>query len=114
MISNAHGGFLDELAVDAVHRIITDQSRITQAWIDEFNRALGLPLETLPEPLPGEPDEYRPALAGIVATLSSSIQKELDLGRFHSAQNTPRLNLLQKLLGTPVRAIARFIGKVTR
>ena len=73
-------GTLEEVAVDAVHRVITDQSRITQAWItgnieqglseeqyvelvgvavtvfsiDEFNRALGLPLEPLPEPLPGE------------------------------------------------------------
>jgi hypothetical protein len=82
-------GTLDALAVDAVHRIITDQDRITQAWItdniqqgmseeqyvellgvavtvfsiDEFNRALGLPLEPLPEPQPGEPEHYRPAQA---------------------------------------------------
>lgn len=80
---------LDECAVDAVHRIITDQTRITQAWvdglpqqgisteayvelagiavtvfsIDEFHRALGLSLETLPEPQAGAPDNYRPAQA---------------------------------------------------
>ena len=73
-------------AVDAVHRIVTDQTRITRAWIednaesglgieayvelagivvavlsiDEFNRSLGLPFEPLPQPMPGEPDEYRP------------------------------------------------------
>jgi hypothetical protein len=84
-----HSTALDPLAVDAVHRIITDQSRITQAWIeenakqglstekyvellgitvttfsiDEFNRALGLPLEPLPEPEAGEPDHYRPERA---------------------------------------------------
>ncbi|MDE0952424.1 MAG: alkylhydroperoxidase-related (seleno)protein [Halioglobus sp.] len=84
-----HSGSLSELAIDAVHRIITDQDRITQAWIDsnadgglseeqyvellgvtvtvfsidEFNRALGLPLEPLPQPLPGAPDQYRPARA---------------------------------------------------
>ena len=77
---------LPALAVDAVHRIVTDQTRITQSWIesnaesglsveayvelsgivvailsiDEFNRALGLPLESLPKPKIGEPDHYRP------------------------------------------------------
>ncbi|MFT4614494.1 MAG: alkylhydroperoxidase family enzyme [Bacteroidia bacterium] len=94
-----HSGVLPEAAVDAVHRVITDQSRITQNWvdentaqgfseeqfvellgitvtvfsIDEFNHALGLPLEPLPTPQPGEPDHYRPALAkpgtGYVAML---------------------------------------------
>lgn len=94
-----HSGVLGELAVDAVHRIITDQNRITQAWIDsnaeaglseeryvellgvavtvfsidEFYHALGLPLEPLPEPIEGEPDCYRPAQArrgtGFVAML---------------------------------------------
>jgi hypothetical protein len=94
-----HSGLLTEVAIDAVHRIITDQNRITQAWIDdnikqglseeqyielagvavtvfsidEFNRALGLPLEPLPEPVAGQPDHYRPAIAahgtGFVAML---------------------------------------------
>ncbi len=84
-----HAGVLDPLAVDAVHRIITDQTRITRRYvdgnqlegmskeqyvelagiavvtfsIDEFNRALGLPLEPLPEPEDGEPTHYRPAHA---------------------------------------------------
>ena len=79
-------GLLDPLAVDAVHRIVTDQVRITESYvednqakglskeqyvelagivvvtfsIDEFNRALGLPLESLPEPEDGEPTHYRP------------------------------------------------------
>jgi hypothetical protein len=82
-----HGGRLPERAVDAVHRIVTDQSRITSAYIednavnglskeayvelvgivvatfsvDEFNRALGIPVESLPEAQPGQPDQYRPA-----------------------------------------------------
>ncbi len=81
-----HGGVLNPLAVDAVHRIVTDQVRITQAFvednqaggltkeqyvelagivtvtfsIDEFNRALSLPLEPLPEAEDGEPTHYRP------------------------------------------------------
>jgi hypothetical protein len=83
------GDGLPEPAVDAVHRIISDQNRITQAWIDdnaarefseeqyvellgvtvtvfsidEFHRALALPLEPLPEPQPGAPDHYRPKAA---------------------------------------------------
>ena len=85
---NSHTG-LSETAVDAVHRIITDQTRITQHFvdqlaqasisneayvelagiavctfsIDEFHRALGLPMEPLPEAQPGQPDHYRPAQA---------------------------------------------------
>ena len=80
---------LDRTAVDAVHRIVTDQNRITRSWveslpdagistegyveltgivvcvfsIDEFHRALGLPLEDMPEPVSGEPSHYRPAQA---------------------------------------------------
>ena len=77
---------LPGVAIDAVHRITTDASRITKQWItksaasglseekyiellgivvaiisiDAFHRALGLPLETLPEPLAGEPSTYSP------------------------------------------------------
>ena len=84
--SSAEGTPLDATAIDAVHRIVTDQTRITKSWIDdnaanrlpqgkyveligvvvclfsidEFCRALGLPLEPLPSPLPGEPSRYVP------------------------------------------------------
>jgi len=77
---------LEPAAVDAVHRIITDQSRITQQYIDdnsnlglspeayveltsiavtvfsidEFHRGLGLPKEPLPLPVAGSPNHYRP------------------------------------------------------
>jgi hypothetical protein len=77
---------LPAIVVDAIHRIMTDQNRITRSWvesnvdsglgeeayveltgivvavisIDEFNRGLGLDFEPLPEPEPGEPDGYRP------------------------------------------------------
>lgn len=82
-----HGGGLPDRAVDAVHRIITDQSRITRSWIegndaeglskpayvelvgvavavlsiDEFHYALGVPLEPLPDPRPGGITRYVPA-----------------------------------------------------
>lgn len=94
-----HSHNLPAIAVDAVHRIVTDQGRITRDWvqhiqthglsephyvelaavvvtvfsIDEFNRGLGLPPEALPTPLPGEPDHYLPgntdSTTGFVAML---------------------------------------------
>ncbi len=82
-----HDGGLPPEAIDAVHRIITDQGRITRKWvednatagmskaayvelvgvvvcvfsIDEFSRALGSEVQPLPEPQSGEPDGYTPA-----------------------------------------------------
>jgi hypothetical protein len=79
-------GVLPEAAVDAVHRIVTDQSRLSEAYvadleaagisdghyvellgvlvavvsIDSFHRAMGLPPEPLPEPEPGDASQYRP------------------------------------------------------
>lgn len=75
--------------VELVHRVTTDPGRLTKAWfdgvreqgvseeeyveilgiivalfsIDEFCRGLDIPLNTLPEPQPGEPSRYRPASA---------------------------------------------------
>ena len=77
---------LPDVAVDAVHRIATDVSRLTKTWledsqksglsdgqyvellgivvavvsIDAFNRAMSLSLEALPDPVDGEPSGYRP------------------------------------------------------
>jgi alkylhydroperoxidase family enzyme len=82
-----HDGVLPEAVVEAIHRIITDPSRLSRTWyektlteglsdaqyvelvglvvavfsIDEFHRALGLPYEPLPEPIAGAPEPYRPA-----------------------------------------------------
>jgi hypothetical protein len=84
--SHSHSGRVPQRVVDAVHRIVTDQGRITRSWvddnaahglsheayvelvgvvvnvlsIDEFHRALGLPLEPLPAPRPGAVSRYRP------------------------------------------------------
>lgn len=80
-------GVLDPPLVDAVHRVTTDAARLSERWlrslfdsglsaeryvealgvmvdticIDRFNDALGIALEDLPEPLPGEPTRIRPA-----------------------------------------------------
>lgn len=115
-------GVLDGMAVDAVHRIVTDQSRITRRWIeeneaaglskaayvelvgitvavlsiDEFHRALGLPLEPLPVPEPGEPSRYQPAHLsediGFVPTIppEGAIGRESDLWPSGRAANVLR------------------------
>ena len=78
---------LTDVVVDVVHRLTTDPARLSRGWlegiqakgvtdeqyvelvgvvvaaisIDAFHRALGLPLEPLPAPGPGQPSGYRPA-----------------------------------------------------
>lgn len=79
-------GVLSYPAVDAIHRIRTDAGRLTERWfrglmdgglydveyveivsvvsivsaIDTFDRAMGLPQRSLPEPQPGGPTRHRP------------------------------------------------------
>ena len=109
-------------AVDAVHRVMTDQTRITGAWIednaenglskeayvelvgvvvavfsiDEFHRALGMPLEPLPQPESGAPSEYRPAVLsddmGFVPTVpeDGAVGEEADLWTSGFAPNVVR------------------------
>ena len=104
LITGTHTAVTDlpPVIVEAIHKVITDQARITKSYvtelqksglseaayvelvgitvtvfsIDEFHRAMGLPLETLPEPsetLP--PSMYSPPQAvhgtGFVAMLPS-------------------------------------------
>ncbi len=44
--------------------------------------------------------------------LSGSIQKELDLRRFHSSQNTPQPTLLKRLVNVPKGALMRRMVKI--
>lgn len=117
-----HSGNLPERVVDAVHRVITDQSRITQDFvdrnaahgltkeayvelvgvavavfsIDEFHRALGMPLEPLPVPQPGAPSGHRPQRlsddVGFVPTVpaNGAIGLEADLWPPHFSANVLR------------------------
>lgn len=117
-----HSGSLPDRATDAVHRIITDQGRITRAYvddnaanglskeayvelvgvvvavfsIDEFHRALGIPVEPLPSAQAGEPDHYKPAVLtedmGFVPTIPTdgAIGNEADLWQDGWAPNVLR------------------------
>jgi hypothetical protein len=81
------GGVLPAPAVEAVHKITTDPARLSRPWVeslfrdglddthyveivgvltcvlsvDDLHRGLGLPLEPLPEPRPGDPERRRPS-----------------------------------------------------
>lgn len=91
--SGAHDGdsILPAIAVDTVHRITTDASRLTADWyrsvleeglsdgqyveivgtlvsvvsIDSFCDALGIPRHPLPDPIAGSPSGYRPTSAAL-------------------------------------------------
>jgi len=81
-----HDGLLPDDVVDVVHRVASDPGRLKKSWyedllesgltdaqyveivsiiavvvaVDELHHALGLELEPLPDPVPGEPSQYRP------------------------------------------------------
>lgn len=114
---------LPSAAIDAVHRIVTDQTRITAQYIDdselskpayvelagivvavlsidEFHRALGLPLEPLPTPGVGKPDGYFPpqALEGTgfvpMIPVNGATGKESDLWGDRTANVVRALSLV--------------------
>lgn len=84
--THASLGELPDVVVDVIHRVRTDAGRLTERWLqtcladgltdaeyveivglvatitalDTFDRALGVPRQALPEPLPGEPSRRRP------------------------------------------------------
>jgi hypothetical protein len=83
-------GALPDAAVDVIHRVVTDPARLSRPWfektlagglsdaqyveiigvvvtvvsIDSFCRGLGVPVQPLPHPEPGDPSRRRPAGAG--------------------------------------------------
>jgi hypothetical protein len=84
-------GALPELVVEVIHRLVTDPARLSRSWfegvvarglgdaeyveivgvatsvlsIDAFHDALGVHLEPLPTPQPGEPSRRRPPGAAL-------------------------------------------------
>jgi hypothetical protein len=112
-IPGAHdqGHDLPPDVVEVVHRVATDSGRLKKSWyddlvnggltdaqyveilsvvvvivaVDEFHHALGLPLEPLPQPEPGQPSGYRPPGAKAAGAwvpmilLDGAIDQEADL-----------------------------------
>jgi len=126
---------LPPLAVDAIHRIVTDVSRLTESWltdclkqglsheqyiellgivvavisIDAFHRAMGIELEVLPEALPGEPDHYRPATAvktdAWVATIAASAASDDEADLYGGMKQSVNVLIAMSLVPDSVRML---------
>ena len=97
------GDPLNPQMIDVLHRLTTDAARLTESYvheqqteggfddgvyvellsivvslvaIDSFHRALGLPLEPLPEPQAGAPSRYRPTAARTTAAWVPTVPLE--------------------------------------
>lgn len=125
-------------AVDAVHRLGTDPSRLSRNWleklhaaglsdgayvellgvvvavvsIDAFHRNLDLDLEPLPEPEAGEPSGYRPAGAAPGEAWVPWIEAEKaigpEAGLYPTAKRAPNVFKAMSLVPDAVRAMARL------
>ena len=115
---------LTDTMVEVIHRVVTDPGRLTRTWfegviaqglseeeyveilgtvvnvysIDEFCRGIGLPLNALPEPEPGEPTRYRPANAGDDGAWVSILPNVVDSG--------PEADLWEGRTGYVIRAMS--------
>lgn len=126
---------LPPVAVDAVHRVVTDVSRLTENWlsdcvkqglsheqyiellgivvavvsIDAFHRALGIELEILPEPKAGEPSRYRPMTAkkgdAWVATIAASMADGDEADLYDGMRQTGNVLLAMSLVPDSVRLL---------
>ena len=131
---------LAKAAVDTVHRIVTDQSRLSADWvkgladqgitdahyiellgiivavisIDSFHFAMGLPPEPLPEPKPGEPSSYRPcglnAGDAWVPMLTSSTIAEAERDLFPPLPQVPNVLRALSLVPDAVRSLTEQSG----
>lgn len=125
----APGSPLSPAVIDAVHRIVTDATRLSQTFVeslegdglsdghyiellgvtvlvvsvDAFHHAAGLDLEPLPEPVAGEPTGYRPAEAvheiGFVAMLPAKESGKNEADLFPGPGRAP--NVLRALSLVP-------------
>lgn len=125
---------LSDTAIDAVHRLVTDPSRLTESWlercalaglgdayyvellsvvvavvsIDAFHAGLGFPLEPLPAPQSGPPDEYRPAAAKAeawVPMLSGATARGAEADLFGGARMVPNVLRAMSLVPDAVRLL---------
>jgi len=125
---------LSDTAVDAVHRLVTDASRLSESWleqcaeaglsdahyvellsvvvavvsIDTFHAGLGFPLEPLPAPLSGEPDRYRPDAAkseAWVPMLSGASAIGSEADLFGGARMVPNVLRAMSLVPDAVRLL---------
>jgi hypothetical protein len=140
MVEGAHDGddLLPSPAVDAIHRIVTDASRLSKTWleklyasgvsdghyvelvgvvvavvsIDAFHHNLGLAIEPLPEPVTGEATGYRPASTvqgpAWVPWIPGNRASGLEADLYPNASQAPNVYLAMSLVPDAVRAMGRL------
>jgi hypothetical protein len=130
---------LPPVAVDAVHRVATDASRLTKTWLDEcedsgmsdgqyvellgivvavvsidgFHRAMGFALEPLPEPVAGEPSGYRPDAkdhGSWVPTVAPADLSDEEADIYHGMAQTGNVIAAMSLVPDSVRMLTRLSG----
>ena len=129
------GGMLSDALTEVIHRVVTDQSRLTKAFysnalkngisageyvetigviatviaIDGFTRAIGLPEFTLPDPEPGEPSRHRPIGAKIdrawVPTVAPEDTTDAEASLY---EGLPGVNIHRALSLVPEETIGFF------
>jgi hypothetical protein len=136
-VDGAHdcGAEIPPAAVDAVHRLVTDASRLSKSWleklasdglsaeryvellgvvvcivnIDQFHRALGLPLQPLPQPVAGAPDNYRPSSVddgpAWVPWIPAGKGTGLEADLYPGSSRTPNVYCALSLVPAAVRAM---------
>lgn len=140
MVAGEHEGddSLPAAAVDAVHRIVTDASRLSKGWleklqasglgdgayvelvgvvvavvsIDAFHHGLGLAPEPLPDPESGTATGYRPpeAVQGAawVPWIPGNRASAREADLYPNASQAPHVFMAMSLVPDAVRAMARL------
>ena len=128
-------GLLSDALTEVIHRVVTDQSRLTKSFyntalgsgisdgeyvetigviatviaIDGFTRAIGLPEFELPDPEPGEPSRHRPIGAKIdrawVPTVAPEDATDAEAGLY---DGLPGVNIHRALSLVPEETISFF------
>ena len=128
-------GVLSDALTEVIHRVVTDQSRLTKSFyntalesgisdgeyvetigviatviaIDGFTRAIGLPEFELPDPEPGEPSRHRPIGAKIdrawVPTVAPEDATDAEAGLY---DGLPGVNIHRALSLVPEETISFF------
>jgi hypothetical protein len=130
---------LPDVAVDAVHRITTDVSRLTRTWLEEsqksglsdgqyvellgivvavvsidaFHRAMSISLEVLPDPIDGEPSGYRPNAkdhGSWVPTIDAADLSEHESDLYDGSPQVGNVIAAMSLVPDSVRMLKRLSG----
>ena len=129
-------GALGAAQVELIHRTVNDPGRLSEAWaqsilqrglsageyvetvgliamvmmLDTAQRALGLPLRALPEPLPGEPTRYMPPGAKKQAAWLPLVEPEDAVGSDGPMYPSPKAGYIYRGLSLVPQSLRDYWG----